>query len=60
MNDDGARLRLYAIEKRVALIERDSRTLKTWMFILVGLVLAAILVGAFELRHIVHLLERAL
>jgi hypothetical protein len=57
-NDDGARLRIYALEKRMSHVERDSRTVKTWMLVLAGLVVAGVIVGALELRHIVHFIER--
>lgn len=57
-NDDGARLHIYALEKRMALVERDGRVVKTWMLVLAGLFVAGVVVCALELRHIVHLVER--
>lgn len=56
--DDGARLSIHALERRMGHVERDGRTLKTWMLVLAGLVVAGVIVCALELRHIVHLIER--
>ena len=58
-HDDGARLRIFALEKRMAYAEQDSKAVKTWVLILAGLVVAAVLVGAFELRHILHFVKGA-
>lgn len=58
MNDDGARLRIHALEKRMSYVERDSRVVRTWFLVLAGLVVAGVVVCALELRHIVHLIER--
>lgn len=58
MNDDGARLRIHALEKRMHLAERDVLRAMRWVLVLGGLVVAAVLVCALELRHVAHLVER--
>jgi hypothetical protein len=58
-HDDGARLRIYALEKRVASVERVERVLKSLALVVIGLVLAGVLVGAFELHHILSIVKGA-
>ena len=53
MNDDGARLRIHALEKRMHHVERGIKGAAVWVLVLGGLVVAAVLVSfhsAFQIR----------
>lgn len=57
MNFDSLILRCQALENRVRDAEATLSLVNIMVYILAGLVFAAVIVGAFELRAIYHLVE---
>lgn len=54
---DASALRCEAIERRVEYVERAAAVNRLLVFVFAGLVVAAVLVCAVEIRHVYQLVE---